>query len=283
MTTQNRTTSLPVSSTIRQRLVRRQHYFAACPSDRRPDSVTGVDIAPLEIPDAYVCTPKAYGDDRGTFLEWFRGDKLAAVTGRAFTPVQANHSISRRGVLRGHPLRRRAAGPGEIRLLLERRRARPDHRPAGRVAVVPQARRRAARRRRPARGLSRRGPRPRLPRAQRAGARDLPGLDAVQPRRSSTPCTRSTPSSALPWPAEVGEPVAVGQGRRRARASPPRSATGYFRRTTLVWPSTPTIDQPGVTRRPSATGDALPPAVTRSGGARVVHVPKCPPTQGVLA
>ena len=63
--------------------------------------MTGVDIAPLEIPDAYVCTPKAYGDDRGTFLEWFRGDKLAAVTGRVFTPVQANHSISRRGVLRG--------------------------------------------------------------------------------------------------------------------------------------------------------------------------------------
>jgi len=63
--------------------------------------VTGVDIAPLEIPDAYVCTPRAYGDDRGTFLEWFRGDKLAEVIGRSFTPVQANHSISRRGVLRG--------------------------------------------------------------------------------------------------------------------------------------------------------------------------------------
>jgi len=60
-----------------------------------------VEILPLEIPDAYVCSPKAYADDRGTFLEWFRGDRLAAVTGRRFTPVQANHSISRRGVLRG--------------------------------------------------------------------------------------------------------------------------------------------------------------------------------------
>jgi len=40
-------------------------------------------------------------DDRDTFLEWFRGDKLAAAIGRAFTPVQANHSVSRRGVLRG--------------------------------------------------------------------------------------------------------------------------------------------------------------------------------------
>jgi dTDP-4-dehydrorhamnose 3,5-epimerase len=60
-----------------------------------------VDISPLEIPDAFVCTPRQFGDDRGMFLEWFRGDKLAAVTGRAFTPVQANHSISRRATLRG--------------------------------------------------------------------------------------------------------------------------------------------------------------------------------------
>lgn len=60
-----------------------------------------MEISPLEIPDAYVCSPRAFADDRGTFLEWFRGDKLAEVTGRAFTPLQANHSISRRGVLRG--------------------------------------------------------------------------------------------------------------------------------------------------------------------------------------
>ena len=75
------------------------------PSRVRPEyrlgSVLGVDISPLEIPDTYVCTPRAFGDARGTFLEWFRGDKLAAVTGRAFIPVQANHSISLRGVLRG--------------------------------------------------------------------------------------------------------------------------------------------------------------------------------------
>lgn len=60
-----------------------------------------MDISPLEIPDAYVCTPRAFADDRGTFLEWFRGDKLAEATGRSFTPLQANHSISRRGVMRG--------------------------------------------------------------------------------------------------------------------------------------------------------------------------------------
>ena len=60
-----------------------------------------MDISPLEIADAYVCTPRQFGDDRGTFLEWFRGDELARVTGRAFAPLQANHSISRLGSLRG--------------------------------------------------------------------------------------------------------------------------------------------------------------------------------------
>ena len=63
--------------------------------------MSGVDISPLEIADAYVCTPRQFGDDRGTFLEWFRADRLAEVTGRSFTPVQANHSVSRRGSLRG--------------------------------------------------------------------------------------------------------------------------------------------------------------------------------------
>jgi dTDP-4-dehydrorhamnose 3,5-epimerase len=58
-------------------------------------------ISALEIADAFVCTPQTFGDDRGAFLEWFRADKLAAATGRSFTPVQANHSVSRRGVLRG--------------------------------------------------------------------------------------------------------------------------------------------------------------------------------------
>lgn len=63
--------------------------------------MNGVDISPLEIPDAYVCTPRAFSDDRGTFLEWFRADILAEAVGRTFAPVQANHSISRKGTLRG--------------------------------------------------------------------------------------------------------------------------------------------------------------------------------------
>jgi dTDP-4-dehydrorhamnose 3,5-epimerase len=58
-------------------------------------------IEPLQVPDAWVCTPRVHGDDRGAFLEWFRGDALAEATGRRFVAMQANHSVSKRGVVRG--------------------------------------------------------------------------------------------------------------------------------------------------------------------------------------
>ena len=60
-----------------------------------------MDIEALPIPDAYVVTPRQFGDERGTILEWFRMDKLADVTGRRMSVLQANHSVSRRGTLRG--------------------------------------------------------------------------------------------------------------------------------------------------------------------------------------
>jgi len=63
--------------------------------------VWSVDIAPLAIPDAFVITPRQFTDDRGTFLEWFRPDKLSEAIGRRFEVAQANHSVSRRGTLRG--------------------------------------------------------------------------------------------------------------------------------------------------------------------------------------
>src|SRR4051794_17870404 len=55
----------------------------------------------LSVPGAWVCTPDVYADDRGTFLEWFRNDRLEELIGRKFEVVQANHSVSRRGTLRG--------------------------------------------------------------------------------------------------------------------------------------------------------------------------------------
>jgi dTDP-4-dehydrorhamnose 3,5-epimerase len=61
----------------------------------------GVEIEPLKLADAWRCTPSQYDDERGTFLEWYRADAIEQATGRRFTPVQGNHSVSRRGVLRG--------------------------------------------------------------------------------------------------------------------------------------------------------------------------------------
>jgi dTDP-4-dehydrorhamnose 3,5-epimerase len=60
-----------------------------------------VKIERLDIPDAWLCTPIVHADSRGLFLEWFRGDQLAEESGRRFHVVQANHSESRRGVVRG--------------------------------------------------------------------------------------------------------------------------------------------------------------------------------------
>jgi len=55
----------------------------------------------LAVPDAWEFQPKLFSDDRGIFLEWFKADVFAAATGRALTVVQANQSVSRKGVLRG--------------------------------------------------------------------------------------------------------------------------------------------------------------------------------------
>jgi dTDP-4-dehydrorhamnose 3,5-epimerase len=60
-----------------------------------------VDILPLDIPDAWACTPRQFPDGRGIFLEWFRADLLEQATGRSFTIVQSNHSLSAQGTLRG--------------------------------------------------------------------------------------------------------------------------------------------------------------------------------------
>lgn len=58
-------------------------------------------VAPLSIPDAYVITPAQFDDDRGTFMEWYRHDALAAAVGHPLELAQANCSVSGRGVIRG--------------------------------------------------------------------------------------------------------------------------------------------------------------------------------------
>lgn len=58
-------------------------------------------IRELDVEGALEITPVRHTDPRGTFLEWFRGDELAAVTGREQRIAQANLSVSARGVTRG--------------------------------------------------------------------------------------------------------------------------------------------------------------------------------------
>ena len=62
--------------------------------------MTAVEPTPTAVPDAYVLTPTQHSDDRGTFLEWFRGEPLEEV-GHPFRLAQANASVSRPGVVRG--------------------------------------------------------------------------------------------------------------------------------------------------------------------------------------
>jgi dTDP-4-dehydrorhamnose 3,5-epimerase len=55
----------------------------------------------LGIDGAWVSTPKIHHDDRGSFLESFRGDEAAADLGYRLDVAQANWSVSRKGVIRG--------------------------------------------------------------------------------------------------------------------------------------------------------------------------------------
>ena len=60
-----------------------------------------MEIEPLGIPGAFVVTPRQFHDDRGVFLESFRGDRLADHLGHRPDVVQTNVSVSSRGTVRG--------------------------------------------------------------------------------------------------------------------------------------------------------------------------------------
>lgn len=53
-----------------------------------------------EIPDVLVLQPRVFEDERGFFLESYQKERFAAA-GIPFEFVQDNHSLSRKGVLRG--------------------------------------------------------------------------------------------------------------------------------------------------------------------------------------
>ncbi len=58
-------------------------------------------IRELSIAGAYEVAPAVHGDERGSFLEWFRADRFQEATGHRFTLAQANASVSAAGSVRG--------------------------------------------------------------------------------------------------------------------------------------------------------------------------------------
>ena len=60
-----------------------------------------MDIRALSIEGSFEITPRQFPDDRGLFLESFRGDRLAKAIGHRLDIIQTNVSVSSRGTVRG--------------------------------------------------------------------------------------------------------------------------------------------------------------------------------------
>lgn len=60
-----------------------------------------MDFTKLSIDGAWEVSTRQFGDERGTFLEWFKGSEFAAATGNGLDVAQANCSVSAAGVIRG--------------------------------------------------------------------------------------------------------------------------------------------------------------------------------------
>jgi len=56
---------------------------------------------PTAIPDVLVIEPKVFADGRGWFYESFNENDFSKAVGKKVTFVQDNHSLSKKGVLRG--------------------------------------------------------------------------------------------------------------------------------------------------------------------------------------
>jgi dTDP-4-dehydrorhamnose 3,5-epimerase len=58
-------------------------------------------IRELSIKGSFEITPRQFPDDRGVFLESFRGDRLAEAIGHRLDIIQTNVSVSSKGTVRG--------------------------------------------------------------------------------------------------------------------------------------------------------------------------------------
>ncbi len=60
-----------------------------------------ITVTKTAIPDVLIIEPKVFGDDRGFFFESFNEKDFSTAVGKQVSFVQDNHSLSKRGVLRG--------------------------------------------------------------------------------------------------------------------------------------------------------------------------------------
>jgi dTDP-4-dehydrorhamnose 3,5-epimerase len=60
-----------------------------------------ITATPTRIPDVFVIEPRVFGDERGWFFESFNTRELEAAIGFSVNFVQDNHSLSKKGILRG--------------------------------------------------------------------------------------------------------------------------------------------------------------------------------------
>jgi dTDP-4-dehydrorhamnose 3,5-epimerase len=60
-----------------------------------------ITVTPTAIQDVLIIEPKVFGDDRGFFFESFNEHDFSEAVDQKVTFVQDNHSLSKKGVLRG--------------------------------------------------------------------------------------------------------------------------------------------------------------------------------------
>ncbi len=73
-----------------------------------------MNVIATEIPDVMIFEPKGFVDDRGWFMESFNQNTFDEVLGEHVTFVQDNHSLSKKGVLRGLHFQRPPHAQGKL-------------------------------------------------------------------------------------------------------------------------------------------------------------------------
>ena len=73
-----------------------------------------MNVIKTAIPDLLIFEPKVFGDDRGWFMESFNQKLFDEAAGRHVSFVQDNHSMSRKGVLRGLHFQRPPHAQGKL-------------------------------------------------------------------------------------------------------------------------------------------------------------------------